>query len=243
MRKFICMLALLAFLGSLTVDAHARPRGWAQKRQNAAADRHDLTRLEDRSELQRFVDKGLLVEIASTDAYVIDDTLGEKDPDHRRLYRYARPWTKSFLDREIGAAHDMFGTRYVITSLVRTRAYQKKLCRSNGNAICGAAGWRQSSHLTGATVDISRVGLSRKEEAWLRSHLNALQDAGKILYIPERSQYCFHIMVLPSYGASSKASPGTHGTAKASKHAHHKKKHVKKRVRHTKHRKHRKARR
>ena len=239
MRKIICLFVLLAFLGSLSIDVDARPRGWAQKRQNAAADRHDLTRLEDRSELQGFIDKGLLVEIVSTDAYVIDETLGEMDPDHRRLYRYARPWTKAFLDREVGDAHDRFGTRYVITSLVRTREYQKKLCRSNGNAICGGTGWKQSSHLTGATVDISRVGMSRKEEAWWRRRLNALQDAGKIVYVPERRQYCFHIMVDPSYTASGKAT-ATHGKVKAPRH---KKKHVKKHVRHTKHRKHRKARR
>ncbi len=227
MRKIICLFVLLAFLGSLSIDVDARPRGWAQKRQNAAADRHDLTRLEDRSELQGFIDKGLLVEIVSTDAYVIDETLGEMDPDHRRLYRYARPWTKAFLDREVGDAHDRFGTRYVITSLVRTREYQKKLCRSNGNAICGGTGWKQSSHLTGATVDISRVRMSRKEEAWWRRRLNALQDAGKIVYVPERRQYCFHIMVVPAYSATDKtivprdkSKLSRHRRIRLKKHAH-----------------------
>jgi len=37
-----------------------------------------------------------------------------------------------------------------------------------------------SPHLTGATVDIAKQGLSRAEMAWMRSQLLGLQNAGKI---------------------------------------------------------------
>lgn len=201
MRKFIIAFLLLAFLlPSNTASA----RGRAQKRQNAIADRHDLTRIRDRDQLEKFVDAGLLVPLYDTVAYVISDELGEKDPGHRFLYKHARPYTKAFLDDVLGEAHRTFGSRYTITSLVRTVEYQRKLCKSNGNAICGVRGWKRSSHLTGASVDISYVGMSAKERRWFRKKLNRLQAAGKIIYVREISQACFHIMALPDNGRRKK---------------------------------------
>jgi uncharacterized protein YcbK (DUF882 family) len=197
MRKFISTLVLLAFL--LFPNTAADARGRAQKRQNAAADKHDLTRIKNRDQLRKFIDAGLLVLVDDTDAYVISDELGEKDPKHRRLYKHARQYTKDFLDDLLSEAHRKFGSRYVVTSLVRTVDYQRKLCRSNGNAICGSRGWKRSSHLTGAAVDISYVGMSKKERKWFRKELKRLQADGKIIYIREFSQACFHIMVLPNY--------------------------------------------
>ncbi len=205
MRNIPCFLVLLALFAPIPTEAH--PRGYLQKLQNDAADRYDLSRLETLDDLRAFVDAGRLVSVGDTDAYAIDQTLAEMDPEHRDLYRHARPWTKAFLDHELGAAHDAFGTRYVITSLVRTQAYQRRLCHSNGNAICGASGWKRSSHLTGATVDISRIGLSRKEDAWIRRRLNTLASQGKVIYIQEYGQYCFHVMVLPSYAKAGKVRP------------------------------------
>lgn len=194
MRKFIITFMLLVFLFP---SAAVQARGRAQKRQNAVADRHDLTRIRDRDQLKKFVDSGLLVPLYDTNAYVISDELGEKDPGHRSLYKHARPYTKVFLDDILGEAHRKFGSRYTITSLVRTVEYQRRLCKSNGNAICGIRGWKRSSHLTGATVDISYVGMSSKERRWFRKKLNRLQAAGRIIYVREISQACFHIMVLP----------------------------------------------
>lgn len=203
MRKFIIALSLLAFLVSSLPLAEARGR--AQKRQNAAADRYDLDRIQDIPHLERLIRGGYLVKVdgSGTDAYAIADELGEEDPGNRSLYMHARPYTKAFLDDLLGRAHRKFGREYKVTSLTRTWEYQLRLCRSNGNATCGR-GWKRSSHLTGATVDISYVGFSRAEREWFRRELNRYQSQGKVIYIKEYDQACFHIMVLPTYGKGGK---------------------------------------
>ncbi len=194
MRKLICCFVLLAIF--FPFDASARNRS-AQKIQNAVADRYELTRLADSVQLSAFIASGRLVPIRATDAYVISGSLGEMDPAQRRLYAHARPYTKRFLDDVLGEAHQKFGSRYVITSLVRTIEYQRKLCRANGNAICGLRGWKRSSHLTGASVDISYLRLSALERRWLLKRLRALARARRIAFVREVNQACFHVMVFP----------------------------------------------
>jgi hypothetical protein len=68
----------------------------------------------------------------------------------------------------------------------------------NGNAA-PAEGDIVSPHLTGATVDIAKDGLSRREMAWMRSHLLDLELTGKIDVEEEFLQSCFHITVYRSY--------------------------------------------
>ena len=62
-----------------------------------------------------------------------------------------------------------------------------------------------SPHLTGATVDIAKKGLSRAEIAWMRRQLADLQTAGKIDVEEEFKQSCFHITVYKSYVPARKA--------------------------------------
>jgi hypothetical protein len=68
----------------------------------------------------------------------------------------------------------------------------------NGNAA-PAVGDIVSPHLTGATVDIAKSGLSRQEMAWMRQRLLALESAGKIDVEEEFRQACFHITVYRDY--------------------------------------------
>lgn len=204
MLKPVIPAALIA-LFLLPADAHAKRASLkgsvvSQKRQNLAADRHRLSRLRDLGDLKRFVRKGLLVPVEDTDAYVIGPGLGCMDPDHAAWYRHARPWTKTFLDRELGAAHRETGERFRVTSLVRTRAYQRKLVRSGANAISGRKWWMRSSHLTGATVDISYKDMSKKAQRWLDKRLLALERRGLVEATKERRSYCYHVMVFPKYG-------------------------------------------
>ncbi len=88
-----------------------------------------------------------------------------------------------------------------MNSAVRTVEYQKRLMRQNGNAAA-AEGDIVSPHLTGATIDIAKQGLSREEMAWMRSQLLGLQQAGKIDVEEEFAQACFHITVYKSYTSS-----------------------------------------
>ncbi len=207
MRKFIITLTLLAFL--VTSLPYAEARGRSQKRQNAAADLYDLDRIQDIPHLERLIRGGYLVKIdgTGTDAYAIADELGEEDRGNRSLYMHGRPYTKRFLDNLLGRAHRKFGKEYKVTSLTRTWEYQLRLCKSNGNATCGR-GWKRSSHLTGATVDISYVGFSRAERKWFHRELDALQARGEIIYIKEYDQACYHIMVLPTYDKGGKVKTG-----------------------------------
>lgn len=217
MKIFTWILALIVALTSTAVEADAGRRRRrhgssapselrggpaAQKRHNRAATADGLTRLDDRDDLERFIAQGHLVEIGDTDAYYLD-AIGGHDPGHAELYRHARPWTKRFLDRELGAAHAKYGHRFKITSLVRTDTYQGRICRSgNGAAICGGDWWEQSLHLTGATVDISKEGMSGKTLAWMRKRLIQLQDKGLVGAIEERG--AFHVFVRKAYGIGPK---------------------------------------
>jgi hypothetical protein len=76
--------------------------------------------------------------------------------------------------------------------------YQKQLMKSNGNATA-AEGDVASPHLTGATIDIAKQGLSRQEIGWMRAWLLPLEQAGQIDVEEEFHQACFHITVYKSY--------------------------------------------
>ena len=78
----------------------------------------------------------------------------------------------------------------------------------NGNAA-PAEGDIVSPHLTGATIDIAKDGLSRAEIAWMRRRLLALEAAGKIDVEEEFQQACFHITVYKSYTPPSTQRPAT----------------------------------
>ncbi len=69
---------------------------------------------------------------------------------------------------------------------------------TNGNAAA-AEGDIVSPHLTGATIDIAKSGMSRAEIEWMRRRLLALQTAGNIDVEEEFRQACFHITVYKSY--------------------------------------------
>jgi hypothetical protein len=133
----------------------------------------------------------MLVPVPVSSSLAINSSL----PENRR---YCRPWTASFL-ADLSRAHDaLFHAPLMVTSAVRTVAYQKQLERVNGNAAA-AEGDIASPHLTGATIDIAKQGLSRQQIAWMRDRLLALQDAGKIDVEEEFQQACFHITVYKSY--------------------------------------------
>ena len=88
------------------------------------------------------------------------------------------------------------GKELSISSLTRTIESQNKLRRVNSNAAKG-----NSAHNYGASFDISynkyndKVGRNYALESATESILNQLVDQGKIYYIKERSQPCFHVTI------------------------------------------------
>ncbi|WP_294287094.1 DUF5715 family protein [uncultured Chryseobacterium sp.] len=114
---------------------------------------------------------------------------------------YSRPWmvSKGKLMLEKIAARfskETKGTTFTVSSLTRTLEDQCRLRKVNANAALGI-----SSHNYGNSFDISYVRFNEalrynpKMEAALEKVLKYYCDAGKIYYIKERQQSCFHITV------------------------------------------------
>jgi hypothetical protein len=162
------------------------------ERQNERADAEGLERIEDEDDLSDRIARKLLVAVPVSAALTINGNL----PEH---HRYCRPWTASFL-RDLARAHEVrFHGSLEVSSAVRTVEYQKQLMAVNGNAAA-AEGDIVSPHLTGATIDIAKGGMTRREIGWMRAWLLPLQNAGKIDVEEEFQQACFHITVYKSYG-------------------------------------------
>jgi hypothetical protein len=159
--------------------------------QNRRADADDLSRMKDSAMVQRFAQAGLLVRVPSQSRSYYTRYIPSK-------YRYLRPWSKLFLDRLAAQYRARYGKKLRVTSLVRTVALQNSLRRRNGNAA-SPYGPRRSSHLTGATLDISKNGMSSREIAWVRMVLHTLKQRGYVYAVEEFEQPTFHIMVYKNY--------------------------------------------
>jgi hypothetical protein len=172
-----------------------------QSQQNQAADDYDLTRMSGPAVIRRLVKQGYLVKIPRTGTgYFVDPRLGHGYRSKDVLV-YARPWVKKFLDHEGGHFADVFGgARFKVASLIRTEDYQGMLKRKNVNAASGKDWRNQSSHLTGAALDISKRGLSSDKINWMRNRLVALEKQGWVIAVEEMKTNTFHIFVQPVFG-------------------------------------------
>ena len=171
------------------------------QRQNDRLDAEGLERIENEADLEARIADKLLVPIPTSSALTVNAELEEN-------HRYCRPWTAKFL-ADLARAHEAaFHSPLEVSSAVRTVEYQKRLMETNGNAA-PAEGDLVSPHLTGATIDIAKSGLSRGEIAWMRRRLAGLQAAGKIDVEEEFKQACFHITVYKSYAPTRKAGEAT----------------------------------
>jgi len=54
-----------------------------------------------------------------------------------------------------------------------------------------------SSHLTGATFDLSRRLMSAEQNEWMRAALLAYTVQGRVIYLEETVQPCYHVFVMP----------------------------------------------
>jgi hypothetical protein len=161
-------------------------------RQNERTD--GLERIQDDDQLNELTQNGSLVELP------VDDTVGVAGnlPEERR---YCRSWTKTFVSDFARDYYEQFHQPLVVTSAVRTVAVQKKLRRHNHNAaeIDGDAA---SPHLTGATIDIGKRGMTKKQLEWCREYLLEQQNRGTIDAEEEFRQRVFHITVYKDYDLS-----------------------------------------
>jgi hypothetical protein len=161
------------------------------ERQNEKSDAEGLERIQDEVDLADRIAHKLLVPVPASAALTVNGNLPQN-------HRYCRPWTARFLTDLARTHAAQFHRPLEVSSAVRTVEYQKRLMGINGNAAA-AEGDIVSPHLTGATIDIAKTGLTRQELAWMRSWLLAVEQAGKIDVEEEFQQACFHITVYKNY--------------------------------------------
>jgi hypothetical protein len=183
------------------------------QRQNERAEAEGLQRIEDEDDLSDRIARRFLVPVPVSAALTVNQDL----PAH---HRYCRFWTARFLT-DLARAHAVqFHSSLEVSSAVRTVEYQKRLLAVNGNAAA-AEGDIVSPHVTGATVDIAKSGMSRQEIGWMRAWLMPLQKAGTIDVEEEFQQACFHISVYRNYlparapGSMARTASGRSGVGRS----------------------------
>jgi uncharacterized protein YcbK (DUF882 family) len=162
-------------------------------RANKKANTEDLERIQNDVQLQALTRNKALVGLPLGRTLLVDARL----PEDRR---YCRPWTASFLQQLGTDYYSIFKHPVQVNSAVRTAEYQEQLRHRNGNAAPGE-GDTASLHLTGATVDISKASMGRKQLKWTRDYLLKLQKDGLVEVAEEFRQRVFHIMVYKDYEA------------------------------------------
>ena len=136
-QTILSACVLVCLLAAPLTAASLRGYPGAQLLQNERADADRLSRLEDRTMLQRFARLQLIDPIPSkTRNYYLHSV--------PTPYRYLRPWAKLFLDRLSSQYRARFRKPLRVTSLTRTAAYQKSLRRKNSNAA--AANGQKALH-------------------------------------------------------------------------------------------------
>jgi hypothetical protein len=197
MRASVITLVVAAILtlGPVCVRGGVRSvlvaRPSSQYVQNERANVYHLSRMRNVAMIRRFHAAGLLISVPSRTRFYYLYQIPA-------AYRYLRPWTKTLLDRLSREFYASFHQRLRVTSMVRTVALQRGLLHRNSNAA-EATGVDRSSHLTGATLDISKRFMGPRAEAWMRRVLYGLANQGYLYAVEEFEQPCFHIMVYPTY--------------------------------------------
>ena len=163
----------------------------SQIKQNAAADRSELIRIKDDTELETMKATGQLVHIPDTPGVRVDARLHER-------FRFVRPWVATFLVDLGKDFKERFGEEIQINSAVRTIEYQIEISGRNRNAA-ETTGEKRSSHLTGSAIDIAKLRLTGEQKLWLRTRLVTLELGNTIEATEEHYQAVFHVMVFPEY--------------------------------------------
>ena len=185
-----CLVAMLVAVGAASASAQSlRGSPGTVERQNEAARRNDYTFLSDGKHVQRFVDAGYLVRVASNDDFRVK----------RMSFPYARAEVVLFLSRLGRQYRDACGEELVATSLTRPSSRQPR------NAS------PRSVHPTGMAVDIRR-STNRYCREWLEDLLLYLEGHGVIEAVAEHHPPHYHVAVFPKkYTAYVEALPADAG--------------------------------
>lgn len=155
-----------------------------------AAKAHGIKNLKDKSALNKYVAQGKLIKVKQRGyGYRLDN------------FTHSHPYLVPKANRVLAEIAREFVRKsgqnfFVVTSLTRTEADQNRLRRVNVNASSN-----DSSHCFGAAIDISYVRFNHKRQVnqaldkQLEQVLKDFQKAGKIYFVKERVNKCYHIIV------------------------------------------------
>lgn len=135
---------------------------------------HDFTFLKGPAQVQRFVEAGYLVTVRPSRYLEL----------HGVSYPYARPETRTFVDRLSEQYRRACGEKLVVTSLTRP------LSRQPNNASS------RSVHPTGMAVDVRRTN-NMGCRSWLENVLLSLEKAGVLEATRESRPPHYHIALFP----------------------------------------------
>jgi hypothetical protein len=146
--------------------------------------------IEDESHFSKLIEDQSLV--------LINEGAGYEVMKLTHSHPYITPYSKLVLE-ELGIAFQNLtdsDSYFMLTSVTRTPEQQNSLRKRNRNATSG-----ESSHSYGVSFDISYIRFNGKKN-WNQSKqkklekiLNEFQDDGKILFIKERKQSCYHVTI------------------------------------------------
>lgn len=186
MHLVVAVLALL-LAGSVSA-ASLKGTNESQRRETRIIVEEGLYFIESDLELEWMKREGLLVPIPTVVGLRIDRRLDER-------YRFVLPRVADFLSCFASRFYREKGKPLQINSAVRTAPFQAILVKDNGNAAA-ARGESRSTHLTGAAIDIAKLGRSEQELLWLREWLLWLEDRGYVEATEEYRQAVFHVVVM-----------------------------------------------
>jgi uncharacterized protein DUF5715 len=151
-----------------------------------------LTYIDSLAQLEKFKKLKLLVPLTKEVTIV-------KIPQYRQ---FVRDYANLFLNRFSNNYQAVFGTtaKIPISSAVRTIPVQDSLTHKNPNAAKTHGKHKHdTSHRTGATIDMNYALMTPAEKKWCEGVLISLGKKGVIIPIEETNEPCFHIMVCKSY--------------------------------------------
>lgn len=174
MRPLVVSLVAL-FVCAAGVDAQSlRGSPASLDRQNRAARTHDFTYLGTPSQVNKFVQLGLLVPIRGNQDYELAHV----------SFPFGREEMKVFVERLAQQYRNACGEKLVVTSLTRPQTRQPANASS------------RSVHPTGIAVDL-RVSRSAACRGWLEKVLVELEEKGLVEATRERRPPHYHVALFP----------------------------------------------
>lgn len=169
------ILAFMALAASSSVMAQSLIGSKASLvRQNEAAHQHDYTYLRTTSQVNEFVQRGLLVRLRGNSDYRVADV----------SFPYARAEVKTFVERLGDQYRNACGERLVVTSLTRPTSRQPR----NASPL--------SVHPTGMAIDFRRSGRPACR-AFLEKTLLTLEGRDVLEATKENHPPHYHVSLFP----------------------------------------------